>query len=64
MLYISVICDHHQAFKILKYVSTQVIVLLVENGFIADSPVLHNLFQGHNIIKYIRLFIKLSKSVI
>jgi hypothetical protein len=63
MLHVSVICDHHQAFKTLQ-VSTYVIGLLVYIGSIADSPILHDLFQDYCIIKYTRLIIKLSKSII
>jgi hypothetical protein len=36
----------------------------VYNGSIADSPVLHDLFQDYNIIKYIGLIITLGKSII
>jgi hypothetical protein len=41
-----------------------VIGLLVYNGSIADSPVLHSFFQDYNIIKYIGWIIRVGKSII
>jgi hypothetical protein len=64
MLHVSVICDHHQALEILKCVPTHFIGQLVYNGSIADSPVLHNIFQVYSIIKYIGLISNLCKSII
>jgi hypothetical protein len=60
MLHVSVICDHHQAFKILKCISVHYWTVRY-NGSIADSTVLRNLSWDYNIIKYIELIIKLGK---
>jgi hypothetical protein len=66
MLYVSIMYNHHQAFQILKCVSTYVTGRLVYSESIAGSPVLHKLFQDYNTTKYvyIGLIIELGKFII